>query len=133
MQFLPCLRGREAPHNRGLGRIADVFIGGDLTDEHGFVRDAAIQTLALQDTQLDFGHIQPTAMLGRVMKFELLQNATGVCGFKGLIERRGFVRVEIVQHDPNHVRRSGTRVSAISCLLASSKLTFGRLGSYGSS
>jgi len=28
MQFLPCLRGREAPHNRGLGRIAGFFIAG---------------------------------------------------------------------------------------------------------
>jgi hypothetical protein len=52
MQFLPCLRGREAPHNRGLGRIAGLFIGGNLPGQHGFVRDAAIETLALQDTQL---------------------------------------------------------------------------------
>src|SRR5215471_12035542 len=104
MQFLPRSRSRESPGNRGVRCIACAFIRSDLTGEHGFVRYTAIQTLSLQDTQLDFGHIQPTAVLGRVMKFELLQNAPRFCGGKGFIERRGFVGVEVVQHDTDHLR-----------------------------
>ena len=66
MQFLPCSRGRESPCNRGVSSIARVFIRGDLTGERDFVWYPTGQTLSLQDTQFDFGHIQPTAVLGRV-------------------------------------------------------------------
>src|ERR671926_837939 len=104
MQFLPCRRGREAPGNRSMSSIARVCIRGGLTGERDFVWYPTGQTMALQDTQFDFGHIQPTAVLGRVMQFELLQNPPRFCGGKGFIERGGFVGVEVVQHDPNPLR-----------------------------
>jgi hypothetical protein len=104
MQFLPRCRSRKPPCNRGVSRIARVFIRGDLTDEHRFVRYTAVQTLALQDTQCNCGPIQPTAVLGRIMQCELLHNTACFCGGKGFIERRGFVGVEVVQHNTNPLR-----------------------------
>src|SRR5499427_10298551 len=103
MKFLPCSRGCESPCNRGMGRIACVFIHGGLTGERGFVWYPPVQTLSSQDTQFDFGHIQPTAVLGCVMPFELFQNAPRFCGGKGCIERGGFVRVQVVHHETNHL------------------------------
>ena len=43
-----------------------------------FVRDASVQALSMQDTEFDFSHIEPTAMLGSVMDFEFGGNAAGL-------------------------------------------------------
>jgi hypothetical protein len=48
--------------------------------------DPPIETLARQDTEFRLGHIQPTAVLGRVVPLEPLDEATCLGGWKGLIE-----------------------------------------------
>src|SRR5262245_15569352 len=90
MQFLPCSRGCEAPGHRSMSSIARVLIHGGLTGERGCVWYPPGQTLSLQDTQCDFSHIQPTAVLGRIMAFQLLQKPPRCCRGKGFIERRRF-------------------------------------------
>jgi hypothetical protein len=87
MQFLPRLGRGEAPCNGGFGRIAGVFVGSDLTPQRGLVWDAAIQTLPTLNAQLDFRHIQPTAVLGGVMELQLFQPAAGLYQYKGLVQR----------------------------------------------
>jgi hypothetical protein len=41
------------------------------------VRDTPIETLIGQDSKLGLGHIEPAAVLGRVVPFEALDEATG--------------------------------------------------------
>ena len=73
-----------------MSSIARVFIRGGLTGERGCVWYPPGQTWSLQDTQCDFSHIQPTAVLGRIMAFQLLQKPPRCCRGKGFIERRRF-------------------------------------------
>src|SRR6516165_3645649 len=60
---------------------------------------APIEALTRQDTEFRLGHIQPTAMLGRIVPLEPLDEATCLGGWKGLIERCGLVGAEIVLHE----------------------------------
>ncbi len=62
---------------------------------------AAIQALTGENIEFDFGHVQPTTVLGRVVEFQPLQNALGFCGSKRLIQGSRLVGVQVVWHDPN--------------------------------
>jgi hypothetical protein len=83
-----CFSGGEALRNGGFGGIVCVFVCNDLLPQRRLVWDAAIQILPTQQTQLHFGHTQPTAVFRSVMKLQLLQQASGLREGKGLIERR---------------------------------------------
>jgi hypothetical protein len=63
------------------------------------VLDAPIQTLAAEDTQFNFGHVEPTAMLGRVMKVQAAQPPLRFHWGKRGVEQSRDIGVEIVQ-DP---------------------------------
>ena len=57
MQFGAGLLEGELPLNgRALG-VPTVLIGLDFPRERGDIRKTAIQTLAVQDTEFDFGHV----------------------------------------------------------------------------
>ena len=47
--------------------------------------DTSGQALTAQDTQLDFCHVQPTPMLGRVVELEAIRNPLGLVRIEGLI------------------------------------------------
>src|SRR5262249_8176896 len=81
--------------------VALVFPGRNFTRERDFVWDAAIETLLLEDTQLDLGHAQPAPMLGGVMQLELSSDPPCLSRLERFIERRDLMRIEIVQHDAN--------------------------------
>jgi hypothetical protein len=72
LQLAPRIFGRKAPFDLGAGGIARFFPLLDFSRERLFLSDAPVQALATQDAQLDFRHIQPTAMLGRVVKLQSL-------------------------------------------------------------
>ena len=72
LQLHPCLRSRKLPVNYRPGRVAGGLRCGQVPFECRFVRDAPMQALARQDTEFDLGHIEPTAVLGGVVKFQLL-------------------------------------------------------------
>ena len=48
------------------------------------------------DAQLDFGEVQPTAMLGDVMEFKVLQQSAHGDRLESLVERSGGLGVKIV-------------------------------------
>ena len=52
--------------------IALMLPGGDLVGEGLLIREAAVEALGGEDTKLGFRQIKPTAVLGRVMPFEPL-------------------------------------------------------------
>jgi hypothetical protein len=46
------------------------------------VGDAPVEALGDEDSQLGFGHVQPAAVLGRVMPFETLDQAARLGGWE---------------------------------------------------
>src|SRR6185369_6137063 len=103
MQLHSRLRSRKLPVNRGSGCIASCLYGGQFPLEGSFGGDAPVQALAGEDTEFDFGHVEPTPMLGCIVKLQLLPNAVRLCRGKGLIERGELVDIEIVQDYPDHL------------------------------
>ena len=53
------------------------------------VGNAAIQTLAGEDGEFAFGHIEPTAMLGGVVKLQLARDPAGFVRREGLVQGGG--------------------------------------------
>ncbi len=75
--------------------------GGDLVAQAVDIWQATVEALAPEHGELELGHVQPRAVLGRVMKLETPEEAEGFGGRKCLIERRRTVCREIVQDDHN--------------------------------
>src|SRR5277367_701296 len=83
----------------------------DFADEESSVGNAAVQTLGRENAELGFGHVEPAAVLGRVMPFEALDELAGLRSGEGFVERGWLVGVEIVlhQHDLRRVRKMQIR------------------------
>jgi hypothetical protein len=64
--------GRELPVGFGVMGIAISLPCGDLVDEDLLVGDAAVETLRRENGKFGFRHIEPTAVLWRVMPLEPL-------------------------------------------------------------
>lgn len=60
--------------------------------------EAPCEATVGEDAELDFRHIQPAAMLGRVVKFQPLGDAPGFRRRKGLIQRRLAMGIESLPH-----------------------------------
>ena len=84
MQFDASILGGELPLGRGPAGVAACRPGGGLPVDGVDVRQAPVQALAVHRAELDFGHVQPTAEIGRVHEFQLLQQPARVVGFEEL-------------------------------------------------
>src|SRR6266568_2768476 len=62
------------------------------------------QTAPLKNADLDLGHIQPTAMFGRVMHLQSLPDALRFLRGKRLVEAGCSMCVKIVHHQTDHAR-----------------------------
>ena len=93
--------------------VAVVLPCGDFVGEDLFVGDAAIQTLRRKHAEFGFGHVEPTAVLGRVMPFEALDEPARLGRGKGLIERGWLVGIEIILHQHDFHRVGKMRVGQI--------------------
>ena len=60
-----------------------------------------VQALAIHDVDLRFGHIQPTAVLGGVMKFKLIQDPACLGWGESLVEARPVMRVQVILDQAN--------------------------------
>ena len=93
------------PVGFGVVVVAVVLPCGDFVGEDLLVGDAAIETLRREHAEFGFGHVEPTAVLRRVMPFEALDEPARPGRGKGLIERGWLVGVEIILHGnlfPDH-------------------------------
>src|SRR5574341_930124 len=77
--------------------IAPLLISLDLSPECLFISNATVKTLSTQHTQLNFSHIEPTAVLGRVVKLQFPQYPSGFCWLKCFVQRCWLVHVQVVQ------------------------------------
>ena len=89
----------------GLHRIALGFPSGDLRGDLLRAVETPIQALPVHDADLRFRHVEPTAMLGRVMKLDPVQQLPSLGGTEGLVQAGPVVRIQVVLHQP--VRRVG--------------------------
>jgi hypothetical protein len=70
-----------------LSGVAAVFVTRDEFAHLLRCGNALIKTLTSENAELDFGHVEPAAVFGRVVEFELAHDAAGLGGRKGLIKR----------------------------------------------
>ena len=85
------------PVGFGVALVAVVLPCGDFAGEDLLVGDAAIQTLRGENAEFGFGQIEPTAVLGRVVPFEALDEPARLGRGKGLIERGWLVGVDMIR------------------------------------
>ena len=77
--------------------------GGDFLVQELGIGDPAIQTLCRKNREFAFGHIEPTAMFGRVVKLQLARDPASLSGRKRLVQRRWRMGVEIIHHQPDQL------------------------------
>jgi hypothetical protein len=51
-------------------------------------KNTLVKALTAKNRKLNFSDVEPTAMLGSVMKFDTFKNSFRLSGFKSLVERR---------------------------------------------
>ena len=95
--------GGEAPLDGGVRRVAFLFQRPGFTGERVGITDAPIPTFPAEHAQFQFGHVEPTAMLGRVVKLQAFENAAGFGRRKGFVQGRRPMGVQVVQDDPHHI------------------------------
>src|SRR5262245_28761982 len=76
LQLHPCRCSRKLPVNRRPDCIASCLHRSQLAFKSGFGGNTLVQTPTCKAAEFDFGHIEPTAVLGRVMELQL-QDAWG--------------------------------------------------------
>jgi len=67
-------------------KIAMILPGSDFGGKDLLIGNAPVKTLIGQNGKFGFGHIEPTAVLGRVMPFETLDQAPGLGRRERLVE-----------------------------------------------
>jgi len=72
MEFFACIGDAKGPVDLCPGFVALLFPRGNLCYQFLRRRQSAIQTLPAQHAKLHFRHVQPTAVLGRVMQLQPL-------------------------------------------------------------
>ena len=83
MELAPGILGSEPPIDRGVGGIALLFQGLDFPAEGGLVGNTPPEAGASQHAKFYFRHVEPTAMLGCVMKLQPFYDPPGLSGGKG--------------------------------------------------
>ena len=84
--------------------IACAFPYGDLGSQCVLVVQPAMQALAMHNAHVRLRHVQPTAVFGRVMKLDLVQDASSLLGRKGVLQARAIVGVQRVLDQTNFLR-----------------------------
>ena len=78
-----------------------MFPSRDFLRQRLLVGNAAVKTLTREDTEFNLRHIEPTTVLGGVVKLQAVENPASFRGWKSFV-KGGFDRgVEIVLHDPH--------------------------------
>ena len=97
MEFGYGILGGETPVDDGLGLFALPLQGTDIVVEAVLVRVPLSQAAAGYDAELNLRHIQPTAMLGRVVKLQPPGYAPCLRRRERLVQRRYPMGVQVVR------------------------------------
>ena len=111
MQFLTSIMESKLPGDGSALGIALQLKRVDALAQRPQAVHASRQARALENADLDFGHVQPTAMLGRVVKFQPPQDPPSLCGRKGFVEDGCRMHIEIVYPEANVLRLGIDRIN----------------------
>ncbi len=75
--------------------------GIDLSNERGSIWQAPIQTLAIQNTNFDFRHVEPTGVFRGVVKVDATQQFLRVLDAEYFLEAFAEVDIEVVHDQMN--------------------------------
>ena len=98
MKFDACILGGELPLGRGGVGVSAFDPSGRFRGHGAGVGQTPVQALAGQHAEFRFGHVQPTAVLGRVRELKLVQQPARLRRRKRLVQRGAGVGVEVVHH-----------------------------------
>ena len=78
--------------------VPSLFPGDNLFGDEVLAVDATAQALPVHDADLDFRHVQPTAVFGGVVELHSLQQPSGFRRLESFIEGGPAMGVQVVQH-----------------------------------
>src|SRR5258708_40317782 len=96
------IRGGEAQVDTDGLSIAFGLPSSHFVFQFGARADATIQTLLVEHREFDLGNVQPTAVLGGEMQFQLLDQASRLRRLKHLIQGCQGMRVQVI-HDQHQL------------------------------
>src|SRR5437763_2822143 len=103
MQLVTSIAGSKAPGDGAALSIAFSRQSSDTLAQHLHTFHATRKTDTRKNADLDLGHVQPTAVFGRIMELDALQDAPRFWRREGFIQGRSGVRVQIILHDAHVV------------------------------
>ena len=86
LQLHACVGGGELPIGFDVFLVATVLPGGDCLSQGLLIGDTTIETLARQHAEFGLGHVEPTAVFGRIVPFEPLDEFAGLRSGEGFVE-----------------------------------------------
>ena len=89
MELPPGVLGSKPPVDGGSGGISLLFESLDLPIKGNLVGDTLPQAGSCQDTELDLRHIEPTAVLGRMVELQPFYDPPGLRGGKASYREAG--------------------------------------------
>src|SRR2546423_6275000 len=100
MELAACVIDSELPADGGALFVAGGLPGGDFGDEGVAVADPTLETLAGQQPEPQFGHVEPTPPDRGVVKLELSARAARFRSGGGLGEGRRSGGGQVFRDDP---------------------------------
>jgi len=100
-QLSICVATGKSPLDATSSGVAAPLPGRYLGGEGVLLGSTACQALALQDADLDLGHVQPAGMGRRVVELDLAQQCRSGLYTEHFLEAAAQMRVEIVQYQMN--------------------------------
>ena len=107
MELAACLHLRKAPLDCCMGMIAPMLPHAGFFGPRLLIGNAAISTLFRPRRQLDFGPIEPTTFVRRLVQCKLLGNVKGLLRRHYLRERSWRMGVQVILNEANTGRCGG--------------------------
>src|SRR5437762_2420455 len=96
---------RECPRDAVASGVAALLPSHDFGREQSAIGQTPIKALAIEDADLDFRHVEPAAVLRRVVKFNATQQGLRGGDAEHLLETDAEVGIEVIQDEMNAPRR----------------------------
>ena len=110
--------GSELPINPLLSRVAPGFPRLGFLTQGIQIRKPTVQALPGEDTEFQFGDIEPTAVLRGVMNLQALRQTPGGLRIEGFVERTRLMGVEVIADQPDAVGLGILDLQEVSHLLS---------------
>ena len=104
MQFGSGILSAEPPVDGDARCVALGLVGRDLALQGVGLGVSPLETGAAQCAEFDLRHVQPTGVLGRVVKLEALHDAPGLSSRERLVKGRHTIMAEHCSPDANRNR-----------------------------